>query len=301
MARLGVTYEQVEAAAEKIAAANSMPTVERVRRELNNTGSNSTISNHLREWKAQRLNKPPTLNYHKVNLADPVQNAIYKAVEEVKLKAQEEIARIQQEADEAIETAKQGRAEAVQELQQLKEKLKNTELSLNHSQANESIAQKKLAEARQQQAITEARANESEKNWQIHKEVTDQHLQALIASQEENFRHLNAHLAHVEQKYKEDIQEYRTLMEEQRGTFIAKIDNLETLCNSQKEALIKKDAEIGVLQLLNKELNEQKRRLEIHLSMGNPDQIQQGNMQKDTQIKELQEQVEQLQQQLERV
>ena len=55
MARIGVTYDQVELAAEKVLASGENPTIERVRIVLGGTGSHSTIAKHLSGWKNLRL------------------------------------------------------------------------------------------------------------------------------------------------------------------------------------------------------------------------------------------------------
>lgn len=53
MARPGVTYTEVSTAAQQLVAAGKFPTIETIRRILG-TGSNSTLSAHLRMWKAQQ-------------------------------------------------------------------------------------------------------------------------------------------------------------------------------------------------------------------------------------------------------
>ena len=56
MGRLGITYEMVAGAASKLAIADINPTIERIRRELGDTGSYSNIARHFREWKAKHFN-----------------------------------------------------------------------------------------------------------------------------------------------------------------------------------------------------------------------------------------------------
>ena len=50
MARTGVNYEQVKAVADQLRSAGEEPTIEKVRGVLN-TGSNTTISNYLKQWR----------------------------------------------------------------------------------------------------------------------------------------------------------------------------------------------------------------------------------------------------------
>ena len=53
MARPGVTYLDVANAAQQLAAAGRIPTIESIRVSLG-TGSNSTLGNHLRTWKSKQ-------------------------------------------------------------------------------------------------------------------------------------------------------------------------------------------------------------------------------------------------------
>ena len=59
MGNLDISYEQVSEAADPIHKSGEIPTIEKVRVELGNTGSNSTLSRHLRRWKQVRTQVPP--------------------------------------------------------------------------------------------------------------------------------------------------------------------------------------------------------------------------------------------------
>lgn len=52
MARPGVTYSEVVQAAAELTGQGKNPTIEQVRLIIGN-GSNSTLANHLRRWKAE--------------------------------------------------------------------------------------------------------------------------------------------------------------------------------------------------------------------------------------------------------
>lgn len=54
MAREGVTYDQVAAAADRIVGAGQAATIKAVREELGNTGSPNTIHRHLTAWREAR-------------------------------------------------------------------------------------------------------------------------------------------------------------------------------------------------------------------------------------------------------
>ena len=57
MARAGVSEYHVFQAADRLKALGVNPTVEKVRRELGDTGSSTTINNHLRAWR-ERATSP---------------------------------------------------------------------------------------------------------------------------------------------------------------------------------------------------------------------------------------------------
>jgi hypothetical protein len=59
MARTGISFEDVRDAAESLLGRGLNPTIQRVR-ELLGTGSNTTISEHLKSWQ-QQLAKTPKI------------------------------------------------------------------------------------------------------------------------------------------------------------------------------------------------------------------------------------------------
>ncbi|MFO1425172.1 MAG: DNA-binding protein [Candidatus Competibacteraceae bacterium] len=75
MARSGIRYEEVQAAAETLLGRGLNPTIQRVR-ELLGTGSNTTISEHLKHWQ-QQLAKAP-----KVILPPTVPEAVTTALDD---------------------------------------------------------------------------------------------------------------------------------------------------------------------------------------------------------------------------
>jgi len=304
--RVGITFEQVVEAADHILASGHNPTIEKIRRQLGDTGSNSSIGKYLNQWKAERL-KRPILNAQVFNWDDPLQKAIHKAVELVKSETQEEVVRIQQAAEMMIAEAEKGRAEAFQEVQRLQETLNKTQLSLNHLQADITLIRNELAEERKNHAITTARAHQSEKDWQTHIAETNKHIEQLLKAHEESINHLKAQLKSLNDKYEQDITYYKTHLEDQRTKLILEIDQLKTLTNSQKDALARKEAEVGALQLLNKDLTEQKRGFEVDLKVSREERLELerqvalingANQQKDVFISKLEKQIERLQQNL---
>jgi len=125
MARSGIRYEEVQNAAETLLGRGLNPTIQRVR-ELLGTGSNTTISEHLRNWQQQmaaapRAVLPPAMPETVATAVDTfwktaVQHA-ETAFEAHRLAAEQAVAAAEQARDEAA--AEQARWQtAARELQQ---------------------------------------------------------------------------------------------------------------------------------------------------------------------------------------
>lgn len=113
MSRAGITYEQVELAAEKILLEGFSPTIEKIRQTLGGTGSNSTIAKYLNDWKSKRL----TATRHDLpasNLApDPVNAAVNRVWQQIREEAAKEIEAIKTQFTQEI-TVLQNAAEKLQ-------------------------------------------------------------------------------------------------------------------------------------------------------------------------------------------
>lgn len=88
MARAGITYGQVVEAANQLKAAGKNPTIEQVRAILK-TGSSTTISNHLREWKERESDV--SLLSSKENIPEELVGTLKGLWSRVRDKAQESI------------------------------------------------------------------------------------------------------------------------------------------------------------------------------------------------------------------
>ena len=54
MARIGITFEQVAAAADALTGAGQQPSIRAIREKLGDTGSPNTIHRHLVTWRSAR-------------------------------------------------------------------------------------------------------------------------------------------------------------------------------------------------------------------------------------------------------
>ena len=122
MARSGIRYEEVQAAAETLLGRGLNPTIQRVR-ELLGTGSNTTISEHLKHWQQQmaaapKIVLPPSIPEAVATAMDAfwkiaVQHA-EAAFEEQRAVAAQAVAVAEQTRDAAIAEQRQAQMEADQ-------------------------------------------------------------------------------------------------------------------------------------------------------------------------------------------
>lgn len=127
MARSGIRYEDVKDTAETLLGRGLNPTIQRVR-ELLGTGSNTTISDHLKSWQQQIADAP------KVVLPPTVPEAVMVALDafwkiavqqaeaafaEQRDRAQQAVAAAEQSRDTALAAQQQMQSEAAEQARQL--------------------------------------------------------------------------------------------------------------------------------------------------------------------------------------
>jgi colicin import membrane protein len=107
MARIGITFEQVAAAADALVGAGKQATIQAVREALGNTGSPNTIHKHLTAWRAAR----PQAVAAAVELPAELVNALGAEISRAAAKARAEIeGQLVQTLAEAAELSAAGEA-----------------------------------------------------------------------------------------------------------------------------------------------------------------------------------------------
>lgn len=121
MARTGITYDQVAAAADTIVAAGAKPTLKAIREKLGNTGSPNTIHMHLQKWEAQRPLPPQA----EAGMPPAIARAVMDELDRVRAGAQAELLErlddAQRTADELARSGQQLEAEISEAREQLAE------------------------------------------------------------------------------------------------------------------------------------------------------------------------------------
>lgn len=87
MPRIGISYEQVAAAADGLVADNISPTMKSVRERLGGTGSGNTIHKHLSAWRSTR----PLLSATSIELPSTILLAICQEIDRARAESRSEI------------------------------------------------------------------------------------------------------------------------------------------------------------------------------------------------------------------
>src|SRR6266478_6237482 len=115
MARIGITYLDVDKAALQLQGQGRIPTVDRVR-DLLGTGSKTTITEHLKRWKAQQADGQG-------KLPQELSALVTGLWERLQAQAEQRISEIQSSYDEQIKNLQQSLAQTQQESHVLKQQL----------------------------------------------------------------------------------------------------------------------------------------------------------------------------------
>lgn len=235
MSRTGVTYEQVELAAEKILANGENPTIEKVRRLLGGTGSNSTLSKHLQEWRSERL-IASTSTLPAPNLPpDPVNAAVDRVWKEM---AKESDAKIQTMRSfyetEALRIKQQ--LASIQEAQDNLLKEQDALQQAYHQQsAEKELLSLDLKALQQQYQILHEQHTLLEQHYQILKQESTKHLAELQISHQQTIEQYQAKNQLLENQAAQQITDLKHHYETLRQQTMVEIDSLKLEKKSQEK------------------------------------------------------------------
>lgn len=251
MAKIGVTYEQVAAAANELSTNNKRPTLEAVRRILG-TGSNSTLVKHLSTW---RTTEEGTANIgEKEKIPETLVIALKSVWDQVVEQSNHRINKVEDESQKTIATIKQELLQLQQTnnlLQQQQHQLKQERDSLTQDKSalNHFLNDTKIELA----SLTE-KLNSSER--QAHEK------QERIAELQRQHQQVQANLEHYREASLAQRQEDQRRYEQQINQLNFTIQSL----NIENAALKKESAELqqklGVVSFENDSLKEQFTKLE---------------------------------------
>ena len=268
MARTGVTYEQVKDVAELLTKAGESPTIEKVRLELGGTGSYSTLSRHIKQWRSetsalsQLTPMPIDIEVKNTfdNLLKQVQSASEKEHQEERNKLQEAANDLQQQLAEKTKAHEEDRIviknmadqlnQSEMALSILSKAMEQLTQELEHWKSQYSTANNALAKAEQtyrnQQIQHQQDMWSSQRRWEnALSQIRIQNEEWVNKIERENERHAaevhnwSLRLSGSQKQYEAlDAKNKRYLQSETGKT--ARISNLEKQLLKAEEALEKK-------------------------------------------------------------
>jgi len=159
MARTGITYEQVAAAADAIIGEGSQPTIDAVRKRIG-TGSPNTVHRHLTAWRAARPQATVAAPELPASLTASIAAEIEKAAASARAEVETKLVQSQQEAAELADAGESLETERDELLEQVAELTteRDTLAGKADQQAADIKAQTERIE-REQQAAEAARVD----------------------------------------------------------------------------------------------------------------------------------------------
>jgi colicin import membrane protein len=225
MARIGITYEQVNAMANAIVGEGMRPTIDSIRQRLG-TGSPNTIHRHLTAWRAAK----PVQAEQKVELPASILAAIAAEIERAQAAARAEIEsrllELQSEAENLAETG-----EALEtEIDRLMTVLKETEATVKDKEEEVTGLTNQIrflkSQVKREQETAEAARVDKAKN------------ELLISDYEKEINTLHLKIAQLERSLTEE-QQARSQAEKNEAVALAKLETIKETAekNGHKQAV----------------------------------------------------------------
>jgi len=244
MGRVGISYEEVELAAEKILQDGETPTIERIRIAVG-TGSNTTISKYLSEWKKQRMSAMPDILPSLKTPPDPVNLAVQRVWQQMAEENEVKIKAIQASADQKTQKAQEDKELAITERDRLLDDNQALRDLLKQERAQGAELEKSKLDLTQDLAVTHAQlelVNENYKKYQEHSENLLTELQTQQITLNENHNEANAEL---KSQHTKAIDTITKMSEDHRHKLIVDIDELKTQNGQLRKQLTQKDEDIA--------------------------------------------------------
>lgn len=205
MARIGVTYEQVAAAANELTSTGRRPTLEAIRRILG-TGSNSTLVHHLQIWRAKEEGVQDIAS--KEQIPEALVVALKSVWQQVVEQSNQRVTTIETETQQTVDTMKQELLHAQQsnnllQQQQLQLKQECDSLTLDKSSLNHLLNDVKIELASLTEKLNGSERQNNEKQERI-EELQRQHQQ--VQANLEHYRAASlAQRQEDQQRYEQQI------------------------------------------------------------------------------------------------
>ena len=220
VARNGIQFEDVQRAIEALLQRGDAPTIQRIR-DILGTGSFTTISDHLREWRAQHEQRTdiPLKSTVPERLQESLMNIWQQAQEE----AYEGLEYYRQQANDAINAAEHQSQQAMRQAEDMQQRLSALNDRLDHTMGRLEEKTSRLAHVESELAQAQAGIEERDHRLQTRdrqvesltteRDRLEREHQSAQALQEDHFRKL---LAQEEQRHETAEQRLMQLLDAAR-------------------------------------------------------------------------------------
>ena len=227
MARTGVRYEQVAAAAEALTEAGEVPTIDKVRASLG-TGSKTTITRHLKAWRQtqpQQGIEPVLTGKEQAELPAATVASLEQVWAELQSRANESIAAL-----EAQHAAERGRM--AQRLRAERQRRRQATQAASVAQGQVEALQQQLAkQGRRLEQVQQARTHAEQRLREVN--ADNQVLQTQLARSSESFTQLEQTR---QQERDREREQWQQTLEAERRTFAATEAKWQQALTQQHEA-----------------------------------------------------------------
>lgn len=228
----GVTFEAIAAAADALQAKGQEPTIDRIRLALGGTGSNTTISKYLNQWRTQSI----ASQEDKALPPDTVQAAVKRVWQELQQEAQTAIDQAKTEAVQQIEVAlkQAGETEArYKALQQAHHQLSEAYQKLSAEKELLLLDMKSLQQ--DHTVLTTQHQSLEERHHELQQSAAQQLSQWGEAHRTEIVRLENQSRQQAE-AHRQLVDEIKSYAETERQEHMVLVDSLKTVLKQKEEA-----------------------------------------------------------------
>lgn len=225
MARIGIQYDDVRGAIDILMARGESPSVQKIR-EVLGTGSFTTISDHLREWRSRREMKTD-LPVSQV-MPEPVLRLAESLWERAREASGEALAQYRQEADRQVEAAQSATQEARRQAEDAEQReaaltthLAGTEQRLEARSAALARVESECEQWQERARQVEERLNRTLQQLDKLQQDNEQQAQAHQQALAERDVQYQARLSQEEQRHEAAEARLMTLLDEARQERIA--------------------------------------------------------------------------------
>lgn len=232
MARTGITFEDVQRAVDSLLQRQETPSVQKVR-EILGTGSYTTISDHLREWRARREERrdvPPPQG-----MPAELQQLAEELWRQAQQAASENLSHYREEADRQVEAAQERVAEALRRAEDAEQR--ESALAA-HLSSTEQRLQQCSAEGARMEAAAQNLEQQAEKERKRAAQLEDQ-LSRLQQDNERQASQYQASLAKQEEEQRERLHQEEQRHEAAEARLMAMLDD----ARQERQALEKAHAQ----------------------------------------------------------